>query len=344
MSAPATPPMRFHVDAWDPSYGASMALEEIEGSTAWLAVDVETPARNWAPVALNPTIRRPTAVLFVDGVRRLDARVWVDEPAPDGGPATSATLGLVSSYAAGVVCCCDRAHVVDTQVRRGLFTTSRASRDIVTSAGTYPVRLTAVDPGLPLAATVALAVQRNLGELELVASANARTLLAGHGPPDEANLLVVDGPLRMRVPSPRTIGFVKSHRTTYLPPDLNSLVGNLRPEQRTPVFLIGTNWDRFTWYLRLPCKPGAPWAGVARLEASVDQPVEEVVQLANLSQAVLPRFASAEYKDTRAPQNLYPIAGLERDLRRRLGDQQILYRALRSAAQRQGNHAGTLRS
>jgi hypothetical protein len=47
---------------------------------------------------------------------------------------------------------------------------------------------------------------------------------------------------------------------------------------------------------------------------------------------VLPRYASAEYKDTRAPQNLYPIAGLERELRRRLGDQRLLYRALRVAA------------
>ena len=58
----------------------------------------------------------------------------------------------------------------------------------------------------------------------------------------------------------------------------------------------------------------------------------EVVALANLSQVTLCRFASAEYKDARAPQNLYPIAGLERELRRRLGDPRLLYRALRVAA------------
>ena len=57
-----------------------------------------------------------------------------------------------------------------------------------------------------------------------------------------------------------------------------------------------------------------------------------MVALADLSQAMLPRFASAEYKDARAPQNLYPIAGLERELRRRLGDPRLLYRALRVAA------------
>jgi hypothetical protein len=60
--------------------------------------------------------------------------------------------------------------------------------------------------------------------------------------------------------------------------------------------------------------------------------VPEAVALADQVTAALPRFASEAHKDGRAPQNLYPIAGLERDLRHRLGDPQILYRALRQAA------------
>jgi hypothetical protein len=71
---------------------------------------------------------------------------------------------------------------------------------------------------------------------------------------------------------------------------------------------------------------------VVRVECSPELSADRVVSLANLTQAVLPRFASAAYKDHRAPQNLYPIAGLERELRRRLGDQRLLYRALRVAA------------
>ena len=47
---------------------------------------------------------------------------------------------------------------------------------------------------------------------------------------------------------------------------------------------------------------------------------------------MLRRYASTEYKDARAPQNLYPIAGLEREVRRRLGDRALLYRAIRKAA------------
>jgi len=54
--------------------------------------------------------------------------------------------------------------------------------------------------------------------------------------------------------------------------------------------------------------------------------------LAAPSQLCLRRFVSAPYKDSRAPQNLYPIAGLERELRRSLGDPRLLYHALRQAA------------
>jgi hypothetical protein len=111
------------------------------------------------------------------------------------------------------------------------------------------------------------------------------------------------------------------------------MVGALAGGERTPVFLMGTTWERYAWYLRLPCSPGSPWAGVVRIECSADLPRAEVTRLANLSQATLCRYASLEYKDARAPQNLYPIAGLERQLRRRLGDTRLLYRALRVAAQ-----------
>jgi hypothetical protein len=69
-----------------------------------------------------------------------------------------------------------------------------------------------------------------------------------------------------------------------------------------------------------------------RCEASADLAPAAAISLANTAAAALPRFASEGHKDSRAPQNLYPIGGLERELRRRLGDQQLLYRALRVAA------------
>jgi hypothetical protein len=335
--SPAAPGMRFSVDGWDPGYGTSLEIEDDLGeSTATVDVDVEMTAARWRAIDPRPDVRQPAALLFADGVRRIEARIWIEDEVPGGGPATEASAALCASYAAGVVCCCGRqAHLALAETRRGLFTIAPHAVGIGTWAGEYAVCRTPPAPGSPLPVILSQALQRRLNEIELAAAAAARTSLAGHGVPEDGDLLVVDGPLRGRQHLPRTVGYIKSHRSSYLPPELNPLVGTLLPGQRTPVFLMGTTWDRHTWYLRLPGGGGAPWAGVVRVECSADLPVRAVTELADLSQACLGRFASAQYKDARAPQNLYPIAGLERELRRRLGDPRLLYRALRrSAAQR----------
>jgi hypothetical protein len=331
MSARAAPAgMRFYVDAWDPSYGASADADIYLGeSTANLVLDVETDADKWQPVDAPSGVTMPAAVLFVDGVRRIDARVWVDDQAGSG----TVAAGLCASYSAGVICCCQgRAHLLAAERRRGLFTATPHAVDIDTWAGRYSASFTAPPPGTPLLTALSLALQVRLGDTEVTTALASRAELAGRGVPDGSDLLVVDGPLRGRTHLPRTLGYIKTHHSEYLPPDLHAMVGRLGPDQRTPVFLVGSSWDRHTWYLRLPCRPGAPWAGVVRIECSADLNANDAIDLANLSQATLCRYASAEYKDPRAPQNLYPIAGLERELRRRLGDPRLMYRALRTAA------------
>ena len=335
------PAMRFSVDGWDPRYGTSVETEEDLGeSTARVDVAVEVPAARWRPVDPKDGLAQPAALLFVDGVRRIEARVWIEDSTPDGTPAHEASAALCASYAAGVVCCCARqAHLVHAEPRRGLFTVASHAADIATWAGTYTAQRTRPAAGRPLAETLSQLLQRCLTDLEVEAAVAARSALARHGIGDRDDLLVVDGPLRERQHLPRALGYIKSHRSSYLPPELNSLVGRLEPGQRTPVFLMGTSWDRHSWYLRLPGPPGSPWAGVVRIECSADLPVPEVIQLAAMSQKCLGRFASAAYKDSRAPQNLYPIAGLERELRRRLGDPRLLYRALRVAARTNGSKA-----
>jgi hypothetical protein len=267
-------------------------------------------------------------VRFVDGVRRVDAQVWVDEP--DG----SASPALCASYAAGVVCCCaaDGAHLIDARVQRGLFTTAAGGAHIVTAAGTYAATHTAALPDKPPMQILSLALQRSLAATELLSALGAGE---GHGPCGPDELTVVDGPLP-RQPLPCAIGFIKSHRDTYLPAALGGIVASLGGGERTPVFRLsrslGRPWQRYTWYLRLPAAGGAPWAGVVRVECGPDLEADRAVALAGISQVTLLRFASTEYKDSRAPQNLYPIAGLERALRRRLGEPAVLYRALRRAA------------
>src|SRR5262249_19459603 len=145
---------------------------------------------------------------------------------------------------------------------------------------------------------------------------------------------VVDGPLRGRAHLPRSLGYVKTHRVEYLPKALSTVVGRMAGGERCPVFRLGTNWHRYSWYLRLPGPAGSPWSGVVRVECSAELTPQAAVALADLSTVTLPRFASAPYKDPRAPQNLVPIAGLERRLRGMLGDPQLLHRALTMAAHR----------
>ncbi len=243
-------------------------------------------------------------------------------------------MALCASYAAGVVCCCaGQAHVVEVQTQRGLFTLASHATSISTWAGTYERHQSKADPRRPAEVTLSQALQNELGRVEITAAVAAR-LAAGHVA-GGADLLIVDGPLLGREHLPRALGYIKSHHGIYLEPDQNALVAALAPGQRTPVFLMGTRWERHSWYLRLPGPAGAPWAGIVRIECAASLPAAEVISLAGQSQVALPRFASAAYKDARAPQNLYPIAGLERELRRRLGDPRLLYRALRQAA-----HAG----
>lgn len=335
--------MRFSVDGWDPSYGASLELDgELEESRATIDADMEVPADRWRALDPDETELLPDALLFVDGVRRIEARVWIDDDVEPGG----AEAALCASYAAGVVCCCKAgAHLVVAEPRRGLFAVAAHARDITTRAGDYricPVPRRRAD--VPAMTALTQKLQDKLAEVEKIAAAKARSPIdvgpvPGDHPADsDRDLLVIDGPLRGRENLPRALGYIKSHHKTYLPPELNALVGKLTPGQRTPAFHMvnisrtGTAWERRSWYLRLPSPPGAPWAGIVRLECAADLPVSEVTRLAGLSQRCLGRFASAPYKDSRAPQNLYPIAGLERELRRRLGDPRLLYRALREAA------------
>lgn len=315
--------MRFSVDPWDPSYGASLDAEELPESTARIGTDVELPAGRWRPLDPDPVVAPPAVTLFVDGVRRIDAQVWVTETG--SGPAAPA---LCASYAAGVVRCgADGAHLVAADVRRGLFTTADHAVDVATSAGAYRASRAQARRDIAPAQVLSLALQARLGEAEIAVAVAARSgLVTGN------DLLVVDGPLRGRQHLPRTLGYIKSHRSEYLRPPLNRLVTALGAGQRTPVFLLGSSWDRYTWYLRLPGEAGGPWAGVVRCECSATLSGPDAVAMARLSQATLGRYASAGYKDARAPQNLYPIGGLERALRRRLGDAGVLYRALRQAA------------
>jgi hypothetical protein len=311
----------FTVDPWDPGYGLAYS-EDLDGgaleeSSAELNLDLEIPAAQWRPISPDPGPRLPGTLLFLDGVRRIDARVWVHGRNPQPAP------GIAASVAAGLACCDATARVVDVTVERGLFSAAPETTDIVTHSARYAARL-ADGPGYE---QLSLALQQRLTNAEVQL---ALTFRAQHPAADD--LLVVDGPLRGRTHIDRTVGYIKTHHAAYLPAEQAAVIAALRPGQRTPAFTMGTSWRRNSWYLQLPGTPGVPWSGVVRLECSAELPPADVTQLADLTTRLLPPLASMPHKDPRAPQNLVPIGGLERELRHRLGDQQLLYRALRAAA------------
>jgi hypothetical protein len=325
-AVPATtgaPAVSYSVDPWDPSYGMAYGDElTADGrpeSTAELMLDLELPEDQWQPLTPGHAAAVPDTVLFLDGVRRIDARVWVHGADPQPAP------GIAASYAAGLVCCNGSARITDVAVERGLFTAAPDAADLASRHAVYAARR-AAGPGMD---KLSLALQQRLSDTEVQLA-----MLFRKENPDANDLLFVDGPLRGRTHLDRTIGYIKTHHTSYLPPPQAATVAALQPGQRTPAFTMGTSWRRNSWYLRLPGTSGAPWSGVVRLECSADLPVPEVRRLADLSARLLPPLASAAHKDPRAPQNLVPIGGLERELRRRLGDQQLLYRSLRAAAGR----------
>jgi hypothetical protein len=317
----------FTVDAWDPGYSAALAadaLAELGATSAELDLDVELPAADWRPVSPAPDAAPPAVMSIADGVRRIDARVW----SHDAGVAPPSP-GVAASYAAGIVRCAPGgaapATLAAVEVRRSLFTASPYASDIKTTAGIYRVE-TAADDSME---GLSLALQQRLTELEVDLSVRARADDAG-----EDDLLLVDGPLRGRTHLPRTVGYIKTHHTAYLPGPQAAVVSALGPGQRTPVFLMGTSWRRHAWYVALPIRSAAPWAGVVRCESGADMKPDEAVRLADAVTLALPSLAGVDYKDPRAPQNLVPIGGLEKLLRHRLGDPRLLYRSLRAAATR----------
>jgi hypothetical protein len=303
---------RIFVETWDPDYGSSFAHEELESSAAEVDPFVEAPRESWKPIPPEPGSLFTERIAFLDGVRRIDALVWLEEPDGRFRP------GLCASYAAGVVAIGDRAEIRRIDVRRRLLTASTSLVDLETDAGTYVRDLAAGES----AAELSTALQERLRRLEI-------EIALSEG---DRDLLVVDGPLSRHHAREGIIGYVKSHHVRYLEPELERVVSELEPFERTPLFLTTASCSRYSSYLRLPGEKTHPFSSVVRLEFAAETPFPEVRRLASLAARALPRFGSVPHKEARAPQNLFPVGALERELRRRLGDPAIVHRALRAAA------------
>lgn len=304
--------MRYAVDTWAPDYGTSRE-EQLREATRPVDVSVEVPADEWEPIEPAAETTIPDTVTFVDGVRRIDARIWISDTEFTDKP------GVCATVAAGAVRCSPGSATIEAvAVERALFTSAEHAEALeLGNAGRYELK------PLPVATDEALylAVHGHMSKIEQELSDEL----------DEPGLVVFDGPLGLR-DAANSAGYIKSQHVQYLDESLNPVIGKLGDGQRTPLFHLGGELPSWSWYLRLPGPRSHAMSGVVRIELPGLGDASGAAERADQISAALPRFASEPHKDSRSPQNLYPIAGLERELRRRLGDQTLLDRALRRHA------------
>ena len=139
---------------------------------------------------------------------------------------------------------------------------------------------------------------------------------------------MLDGPLTYFADGP-IVGMIKRQSRTYLPADRSSILGGLRPGERTPLFQLGEQrLERFSWYARLASvRPiDGAMTGSSGWRCRGDRH-REGPRARGPDDRGPARFASVVGRDPRAPQNLYPVGQLERVLRHRLGDAALIKRA-----------------
>ena len=312
------------LDPWDVGYASEMPLEAEEPPAEDVVLDVEVAPHEWTPV-MPSAGALPGRLVFVDGVRRIEARLVLRR-------GDRIAHGAFGSFAVGsVVADGGAAACGEVQV----------ARVVVTGSGELIPGPVAVDPVLTYrpvstADPSADGPLRKIQEEMRVAEERFGRDLAGA----ERALVVVDGPLTFEEPGRgNAVGYIKRIFRFYLPPEHLGLLARLPPGARTPVFALRSTkrFARYSWFLRLarPHAADSDLAGIVRLEVSESVGLEEARRLADATAGALPPFAPPRARDPRAPQNLLPIGALEMQLRRRLGDARLARRRIESLIARE---------
>jgi len=301
-------------DPWMPDHGMGFQARDDETPAS---ADPFVETEDWSrPIGSGPRAER--CVVFVDGVRRADLRLIAEE-----GPRR--VPGLLGSFAVGAVRCDGAATFGDHEVRRAVVLGGGVRPEPMEVAVgeehlTFePESVTGDDPDGPLAG-----LQARMRKVE--------GLLAAKAAAEGDVLVLADGPLAFfdSTVAP-VVGVIKRTMARYLSPDYESLIAQLAPGRRTPLFGLGDHdrVRRYSWYTRLvPLR--VPWhdrAGIVRCEVRAGLGLQESVEVAHRVSALLPAYAGRP-SDPRTPQNLAPVAGLEGWLRHRMGHALIVRRAL----------------
>jgi hypothetical protein len=305
--------LRLKLDPWSADYGPSLHFEP-EEACAEVDTSVEGEWRAHS-LAAGPL---PESVILIDGVRRMDLFLrWEDQarslPAAAGSLAVGALLlrpgtSLPLSQS-----------LPEVVVEQLLL--------LAGSADSEPPRW----PGLRslFVGEQQQDLMRGLQDQMRQQEALLASRLSG-----AYDLVLADGPLQSthQLNEADVLGYIKSHHRPLLAPAEMDLVWQLKPGQRTPLFSLGAaSYRRLSWYQRLESpRPGETvMAGVVRLEMMAGGGVARAQHRAQQVGALLPHVRNFRHRDPRAPQNLIPIAVLERILRHRLGEPSLVQRRLK---------------
>jgi hypothetical protein len=318
------------LDPWEVEYGSELPLGlPREACEETADAGVELPPAQWRPLTPEAAPDRPGRIVFVDGVRRIEARVLARAGA-------GLCHGAFGSYGVGYAEVAEgRAVIGDAIVERLLVLDSGASLP-------GPVN---VDPGLSYQVVSVAAADADAPLVRIQEEMRRAEERLARAEADRPHTLVVaDGPLTFGETVRGTaVGYVKRLFQLYVDNALLPVLAALPPGARSPLFALRTpqRFARYAWFLRLaaPRAMDSQLAGIVRLEVSDSVGLEAARRLADATATLLPSFAPSWGRDPRAPQNLLPIGALESALRRRLGDPRLVRRRITSALAR-GARAG----
>lgn len=304
------------VEDWAAAYGSPYLVKESD--EADLRGRLVEDGEDLVAHSPLPAEGAPGAIAFVDGVRRGEAAL------SDLDPITGALARAVAgTHACGAVVGEPGGTLAFDEVRvnRMLIWGSGIHRELPAIKGGWEWAARSVDNDAPDAPLQEL--QRRMRQEEGVVAEEQ----AARG-----RLVIVDGPLNfVRSRDLPVVGYIKTHYRALLPPEQHRRIAGLKPMERTSIFSLGQ--DRYSCYLRLvpSTRLSGPWSGIVRLEVPQSTGLRVAVQTMSRVAAMIPRYAGVPHRDPRAPQNLQPVGALERELRHRMGDPGLAYRAVRAA-------------
>ena len=315
--------MKLRLDPWATEYNTAYYAEDVAFTTPE-HIDPYVETEVWKPITPQPSVLSWERLFFIDGSRRVEARLLLEDDQEQ------IAFGAMGTYAVGVVDCCPKqsrqATVFETHIQRLCALSGGHHMDdfVIVSRGKESGHLEyqVVVCNQREADAVVMELQSEMLKQE----SHVASRLAQHN----QSLIICDGQRPHLNHDSNVIGYLKTIHDTRLSREHLGVVRQLEQGQRSPIYQIKIkDFAYFEWFLRL--RDPRPWfyslAGMVRIQAYGEH-INDLTELANWTCINLPKFASKQHQDPRAPQQLLPIRALEQELKRQMGNPQIIRRRI----------------